>query len=165
MTPLTEQENRLIHAYVEPGGCWHEFVVAFPHPGVTDYTYRGHKCKKCGFYWPTKIENGHGCPDYTSQPYFDNLLRVLFGEEEMWRLFWHWTGTDSDAPMVTSLFALWLFHPDHRTRFLRLFLDFLSLEETQREWGFEPCPQVNCQSLECKEKVKKQPPDLTAGEF
>ena len=40
--------------------CWHEFVVAFPPVEPEQIPVRGHKCKHCGKYWPTKIRDGHG---------------------------------------------------------------------------------------------------------
>lgn len=46
------------------GECWHEWIPAFPHEDIIDYSMRGHRCKKCGEYWPTKIEDGYGSPNY-----------------------------------------------------------------------------------------------------
>lgn len=138
---LTEAQNRLIHAYVEPGGCWHEMIPAFPCPDVTDYKFRGHKCKKCGFYWSTKIEDGYGTPTYTDDAPFSNFQRVLFGEEGMWKAFVYHNHNlnDSCTRLDWADYVVWLFHPDHRDRFCRLFIEFLSLEETQREFGYEMC--------------------------
>lgn len=150
---LTEYQNRLIHAYVEPGGCWHEMIPAFPCPDVTDYKFRGHKCKKCGFYWSTKIEDGYGTPTYTNDAPFSNFLRVLFEEERIWFVFryysvcrWMQEDTQLYYDNGEARFERWLF--SDRDRFLHLFIEFLSLENTQGKWGWEkancPIPCSDC---------------------
>jgi len=89
----------------------------------------------------TNGDESTGPYPYDIQPHFDNLLRVLFGQEEMWDDFaegyayneWVRIGKPID-------FYPWLFHPDHRDRFCRLFIDWLRLEEVQREFGYTECP-------------------------
>jgi len=145
---LTEHQNRIIHAFVKPGGCWHEMIPAFPCPDVTDYKFRGHKCKKCGFYWSTKIEDGYGTPTYTNDAPFSNFLRVLFEEERIWFVFryysvcrWMQEDTQLYYDNGEARFERWLF--SDRERFLTLFLEFLALPETQRDWGWEECPECS----------------------
>jgi hypothetical protein len=132
---LTEQQNRIIHAFTTDGACWHEFGG-----------YAGNRvCLKCD----ELINIHHIPPSYTSQPHFDAFLRRLFGEEKMYRRFEGWLfhekykqdHVDRIGIVDTRLFVPYFFHPDHRERFLTLFLEFLALPETQRDFGWERCKQ------------------------
>lgn len=141
MTPLTEAQNRLIHAYVEPGGHWHEGIK---HSDGTVSVYRC-SCMEHQSIDPIWRLN----PTYTDDAPFSNFLRVLFGEEKMYRRFEGWLfhekykqdHVDRIGIVDTRLFVPYFFHPDHRERFLTLFLEFLALPETQRDFGWERCKQ------------------------
>ena len=100
---MTEQENKIIHAFVEPEDRWR-----------------------------TEREL-----DYCDSIPFDKFLRVLFGQEKMHLSFENWAWEEARKDDAYDTFSPYLFHPAHHDRFLRLFLDFLSLEGTQREWGWE----------------------------
>jgi hypothetical protein len=123
-------------------------------PPIPIVTLRPFDCGTYEIYCSCGIVASHDTyfsnPDYASQPHFDNLLRVLFGDdiqsEALWMAFSsHVKGNyyyyDFDAIRNSVDFTKWLFHPDHRDRFLHLFLGFLELEDVQREFGWEECPE------------------------
>ena len=60
--------NRLLHAYVEPDGCWHELMHT--------------RCKKCGITEP--IPN----PDYSTPVHFKRLTDKLLNDLPMWKSFY-----------------------------------------------------------------------------
>ena len=58
--------------------CWHEFVVAFPPVEPEQIPVRGHKCKHCGKYWPTKIRDGHGSRTFDNRNDLLDLYEAIY---------------------------------------------------------------------------------------
>ena len=67
-------------------GCWHEFVVAFPPVEPEQIPVRGHKCKHCGKYWPTKIRDGHGSRTFDNRNDLMDLYQQVY-EDGKWGSF------------------------------------------------------------------------------
>lgn len=126
MTKLTEADQRLIHAYVTEGGCWHTFRGPYNHPEL----YICDHCKK------SYAEVGSN-PDYSTRQHFPDLTGKLFGDE-MWNKFYHSTYTQQKFVMEwASNYTRWLF--SDYTRFVALFAEFLRLESTVMEFGKIDC--------------------------
>lgn len=90
---------------------------------------------------------------------FNTFLRVLFGEEGMWYTFTFWAYALKYPLPDKDAYYRWLFHPDHRDRFCRLFIEFLGLGETQKDFGWEKCWQyahgdhdLVCTFIECSRR-------------
>jgi hypothetical protein len=117
---MTETDNRLIHAYVTDGGCWHEWKPSDP---VDD------------FY---NIDYDSMNPDYSSRAHFPDLTAKLFGDERMWEAFVEWSIDEYWGEEPSCGYIPWLF--SDYDRFVTLFARFLRLPETVREFGWYWCP-------------------------
>ena len=68
--------------------CWHEFVVAFPPVEPEQIPVRGHKCKHCGKYWPTKIRDGHGSRTFDNRNDLMDLYQKVYEDGKWEDFFW-----------------------------------------------------------------------------
>ena len=68
--------------------CWHEFVVAFPPVEPEQIPVRGHKCKHCGKYWPTKIRDGHGSRTFDNRNDLMDLYQQVYEDGKWDDFFW-----------------------------------------------------------------------------
>lgn len=68
--------------------CWHEFVVAFPPVEPEQIPVRGHKCKHCGKYWPTKIRDGHGSRTFDNRNDMMDLYEKIEKDGKWDDFFW-----------------------------------------------------------------------------
>lgn len=136
-----DQINRLIHAYVEPEGCWHEWK----------YTNDGH----CSFFECVCKKRNFVCapnnPDYSLPDHWTKLKDKLFEDERMWKAFCArgYTICQKDGFPRVDYFIEWLFF-DY-AHFCTLFVKFLCLDETREEFGWMECPHY---PVECDGRYK-----------
>ena len=81
---MTDEQRKALTKYL--GECWHEFVVAFPPVEPEQIPVRGHKCKHCGKYWPTKIRDGHGSRTFDNRNDMMDLYQKVY-EDGKWGSF------------------------------------------------------------------------------
>ena len=96
-------------------GCWHEFVVAFPPVEPEQIPVRGHKCKHCGKYWPTKIRDGHGSRTFDNRNDLMDLYQQVY-EDGKWGEFdsedvavLRWIDCETARHATDSDYDAWLF--------------------------------------------------------
>lgn len=128
-----DQVMRLIHAYVEPEKCYHEWE--FIHPNFPK-GIRPWKCTICGELSWDKEPN----PDYSTRAHFQDLTDKLFEDERMYDDFEGWVANEYNELHCTGIskhFVVWLF--SDYSRFCSLFAKFLQLPGTVEEFGKEEC--------------------------
>ena len=134
---MTEADQRLIHAYVEPEGCWHEWIAHSKH----ELSYRGwYMCRWCGEERLSHvIPASFPYPDYSLPDNWTKLKNKLFGDERMWLAFTDFLDDkwEMEVEIAAFQFIPWLF--SDYARFVALFAEFLRLEETVREFGWIIC--------------------------
>lgn len=133
--------NRLLHAYVTDGGHWHEEVK---HPDGRISLSRC-SCMKHHSIDPIWKLN----PDYSTPVDFKRLTDKLFGDIQCYFAFERWLFHDkykddhvNEIGLVdVRLFIPWLF--SDWSRFCTLFAEFLAMQETVEEFGWEECPECH----------------------
>ena len=128
-------------------------------------------------------------PNYSQPEDSQKLLQFLFEDIDMWRRFEDFAFSIKRKEGITN-FIPWLFSEKTEIpKWVLLFNEWLCLEETIERFGTMICPDCNgkgsfsigsftCDIQTCAtcmgtgktltlwaEEVKKQPPNLTAGEF
>lgn len=94
------------------GKCWHEWEVAFPDETAHDYSMRGHRCIKCGEYWPIKPKRSGPItlPSFSTSPTDILALHQFVLNAEWWPKFVAWAydrmeATDSRWDTETGFLA------------------------------------------------------------
>ena len=110
---MTEADHRLVHAYVTDGKEYRSVLTSV--------------CPDCEYEeWDD--------PDYSTRQHFPDLTAKLF-EDDLYEAFEYHAGNAWAATGTKQFLIPWLF--SDYARFCTLFVEFLRLPETVREFGWE----------------------------
>lgn len=140
--------NKLIHAYVEPEGCWHMIrTVIWDNKQEDTYAPPIAALKFIDRWDVYEIHCScgevvlHGIsfpnPDYSTPVHFEKLKDKLFGDYNLWYAFTFWAYTRKCTLPDKDAYYRWILLD--WSRFCSLFCTFLRLPETIGEFGYTEC--------------------------
>lgn len=118
---MTEQENKVLYALIEPEGCWHEWKE------------RTCQCRLCGLI-DIQMEN----PDFTTPEWRIRLQEWLFADEQIkfWNNFTDWYKSFFPEYVVAS----WSPIPRLIEEIAEYILNYLRTDEAKEKFGWVRCP-------------------------
>ena len=130
---MTEQENRILFALIEPEGCFHKWKLR--EKAVGNQYEKKYACVICGTRAYSKSE--YVPPDFTLPEWRIGLQEWLFAKENLnfWEAFEHWLWSNYTCGSAIDRYVAKII-----PNLPSLLLDYLRTDEAKEKFGWVRCP-------------------------